>query len=264
MAISESILHPYIKGLVEENGKLTVTELNKLLRDILTLDSDDLTLLSGRNDDKFSQIVRNVVAHAPEGISSKYGYIIDKSRKPAVFYAKEQNTNVVLNDKITPEKIKKRKEKRKRFTARKVDFKSLNNEHSALGDSGEIFALEWERNRLRELSVSFDVSEEVIHFSRKYGDGAGYDILSRNDNNYELRYIEVKTTKGDLNTPFYMSENERAFIEIYQENTVIYRVYNYDQDTNIGEIKIITYNDLISNYTFNPITYKVTKKIFNY
>lgn len=262
MAISESTLHPYIKGLVEENGKLTVTELNEMLREILTLDSDDLTILSGRNDDKFSQIVRNVVAHAPEGISCKYGYIIDKTKKPAVFYAKEQNTNVAMVAKITPERIKEREEKRKIFTARKVDFKTLNNEHSALGDAGEIFALEWERTRLKELSVSFDVTEEVIHFSRKYGDGAGYDILSRVDNNFEIRYIEVKTTKGGLDTPFYMSENERAFIEIYQKNALIYRVYNYDQDTNIGEIEIITYGDLISNYTFNPITYKVTKKTF--
>ena len=263
MAISESTLHPYIKGLVEENGKLTVTELNKMLRDILTLDSDDLALLSGRRDDKFSQIVRNVVAHAPDGISCKYGYIIDKSKKPAVFYAKEQNTSIVLSDKITPEKIKERKEKRRRFIARKVDYKTLNSEHSALGDLGEIFALEWERTRLRELSVSFDVSEEVIHFSHKYGDGAGYDILSRNDNGYLLRYIEVKTTKGGLDTPFYMSENERAFIEIYQENAFIYRVYNYDHETNIGEIEIISYNELITNYAFNPITYKVTRNSNN-
>ena len=238
MAISESTLHPYIKGLIEENGKLTVTELNKLLREILTLDSDDLTLLSGRRDDKFSQIVRNVVAHAPEGISYRYGYIIDKTKK-----------------------MKERKEKRKKLTARKVDFKTLNNEHSALGDAGEVFALEWERNRLRDLSVTFDVSEEVIHFSRKYGDGAGYDILSRNDSDFALRYIEVKTTKGDLNTPFYMSENERAFIEIYQDNAFIYRVYNYDQDINIGEIEIITYDELEANYTFNPVTYKVSRKI---
>jgi hypothetical protein len=57
-----------------------------------------------------------------------------------------------------------------------------------------------------------------------------------------------------------MSENERAFIEIYQGNAFIYRVYNYDQDTNIGEIEIITYDELIANYTFNPVTYKVTKK----
>lgn len=94
MAISESTLHPYIKGLVEENGKLTVTELNKMLREILTLDSDDLTLLSGRRDDKFSQIVRNVVAHAPEGISTRYGYIIDKTKKPAVFMQKKRAPKV--------------------------------------------------------------------------------------------------------------------------------------------------------------------------
>lgn len=260
MAISESSLHPYIKGLVEENGRLTVTELNKLLRDILSLDSDDLTILSGRNDDKFSQIVRNVVAHAPEGISSRNGYILDKTIKPAVFYAKEKNIVEPSRAIITTQSIQERKEKRRRFVARKVDFKTLNNEHSALGDAGENFALEWERNRLRELNVSYNILDEVIHFSHKYGDGAGYDILSRKGLEYELLYIEVKTTKGGLDTPFYMSENEKLFIEIYKDNTLIYRVYNYDQDTNVGEIEVITYDDLIRHYEFNPITYKVTRK----
>lgn len=260
MAISESSLHPYIKGLVEENGQLTVTELNKLLRDILTLDSDDLTILSGRNDDKFSQIVRNVVAHAPEGISSRNGYIIDKTKKPAVFYAKEKNEENISSAIITAESIRERKEKRRRFVARKVDFNTINNEHSALGDAGENFALEWERNRLQELNVSYNILDEVIHFSRKYGDGAGYDILSRKGPEYELLYVEVKTTKGGLDTPFFMSENEKSFIEIYKENTRIYRVYNYDQETNVGEIEVITYDDLIRYYEFNPITYKVTRK----
>ena len=49
-------------------------------------------------------------------------------------------------------------------------------------------------------------------------------------------------------------------MEIYKENTLIYRVYNYDKDTNVGEIEIITYDKLVANYDFNPITYKVTKK----
>ena len=157
MAISESSLHPYIKGLVEENGKLTVTELNKLLREILYLDADDLTLLSGRKDDKFSQIVRNVVAHAPEGISSKNGYIIDKTKKPAVFYAKEMISEDTTKSIISADKIKERREKKRRFTARKVDFKTINNENSALGDAGEVFALDWERNRLKDLNVSFNI-----------------------------------------------------------------------------------------------------------
>lgn len=261
MAISESSLHPYIKGLVEENGKLTVTELNKALREILSLDADDLTILSGRRDDKFSQIVRNVVAHSPEGVSSKNGYIIDKTKKPAVFYAKSTISDDVAKAVITTEKIKERREKKRNFTAKKVDFEAINNENSALGDAGEIFALEWERNRLKDLKVSFDILDEVIHFSKKFGDGAGYDILSRKDNDYELLYIEVKTTKGGLDTPFYMSENEKSFMEIYKDNTLIYRVYNYDKDTNVGEIEIITYDKLVSEHDFNPITYKVTRKV---
>lgn len=260
MAISENSLHPYIKGLVEENGKLTVTGLNMLLRNILALDFNDLTILSGRNDDKFSQIVRNVVAHAPDGISSRNGYIIDKTVKPAVFYAREINTIDVEKAQITNKSINERKEKRHKFVARKVDYNSINNENSALGDAGETFALEWERKRLQYLGVSFNILDEVIHFSRKYGDGAGYDILSRKDDGYDLLYIEVKTTKGDLDTPFYMSENEKAFMDIYRNNTLIYRVYNYNLETNLGEIEIINQAVLEHDYVFNPITYRVTKK----
>lgn len=260
MAISENSLHPYIKGLVEEYGILTVTDLNNYLREILTLDSVDLTILSGRNDDKFSQIVRNVVAHAPQGISSKNGYIIDKTTKPATFYAKINQSNDIKKSIITEEIIKERRARKKVFAAKKVDFKSLDNEHSELGDAGEIFALEWERNRLKQLNVSFDLLEEVIHFSRRYGDGAGYDILSRKDDNFELLYIEVKTTKGNLDTPFFMSENEKAFMETYKDNTLIYRVYNYNKETNMGEVEVIDYENLKNTYEFNPVTYKITKK----
>ena len=260
MAISESSLHPYIKGLVEENGKLTVTELNKLLREILLLDADDLTILSGRRDDKFSQIVRNVVAHAPEGVTSRNGYFLDKTKRPAVFYAKTAPSDDVTTSMISATQIRERKEKKRKFTARKVDFKTINNENSALGDAGEVFALEWERSRLKDMDVSFSILDEVVHFSRKFGDGTGYDILSRKDNGYELLYIEVKTTKSGLDTPFYMSENEKTFMEIYKDNALIYRVYNYNLETNVGEIEIITYDKLVTEYDFNPITYKVTKK----
>ena len=260
MAVSESSLRPYIKGLVEEYGKLTVTELNKLLREILTLDADDLTLLADRKDDKFSQIVRNVVAHAPNGVTSRSGYILDKTKKPAVFYAKTINSDDVAAAKISDEQIKERKEKSRKFAARKIDFNTINKFHSVLGDFGEIFALKWERNRLIDLGVTFNVLDEVVHFSKAFGDGAGYDILSRKDNGYELLHIEVKTTKGGLDTPFYMSENERAFIEEYKENTLIYRVYNYNQETDVGEHEIIIYEDLVTKYNFNPVNYKVIQK----
>ncbi len=261
MPVSETSLHPYIKSLVEENGELTVTELNHLLRQMLELDDIDRTILAGRTDDKFSQIVRNVVAHAPAGISCRNGYIIDKTRNPSVFCAMVQAGDTPADTKISPQAVAERKEKRRRFAAKKIDFQSLHIQHSALGDAGEIFVLEWERRRLRDLHVAFDVLDEVIHTSRKYGDGAGYDILSRSDSDYALRYIEVKTTVGGVDTPFYLSENERAFMEIYRESALIYRVYNFNLETNIGEIAILSYDELMQGYTLDPITYKVTRKV---
>lgn len=136
MAVSERSLDPYIKGLVEENGALTVTELNELLRGILVLDAQDLTILAGRNDDKFSQIVRNVVAHAPEGISCRHGYIIDKTRKPAVFYAKAREAENAAEAVVSEEDIRERREKHRRFAARKVNFAEVNEGRSALGYGG--------------------------------------------------------------------------------------------------------------------------------
>ena len=259
MAVSERSLDPYIKGLVEENGALTVTELNELLRGILVLDAQDLTILAGRNDDKFSQIVRNVVAHAPEGVSCRHGYIIDKTRKPAVFYAKARESENAAEAVVSEEDIRERREKHRRVAARKVNFAEVNEGRSALGKAGESFAAEWERRRLRELGVTFDVSEEVVHVYSRYGDGAGYDILSRRDGDFGLLYIEVKTTKGGADTPFYLSENERAFLEIYSENAVIYRVYDFDPETNVGEVRVITYEELAEGYAFAPVSYRVEK-----
>ena len=262
MPISERALHPYIKGLIEEYGELTVSDLNDLLRTILDLDDDDLTQLEGRRDDKFSQIIRNLVSHAPEGISSLNGYIIDKSSKPARFYAISADTyvsNQTVATSISEEEIKIRKEKKRIFNARKIDYISLNRDRSEIGNLGEQFALEWERNRLRELNVPFNVNDEVIHFSKRYGDGAGYDILSRIDNSYQPLYIEVKTTKKDLFEPFFMTLNEKLFMELY-DNVVIYRVYNFDPELNIGEIEIITKIDLNEKYTFDAITFKVSIK----
>jgi len=44
------------------NGKITTTGLSNLLRDILKPTGENLDILDGRTDDKFSQIVRNLTA----------------------------------------------------------------------------------------------------------------------------------------------------------------------------------------------------------
>lgn len=46
-----------------QNGRITTSELIEKLRAIMKPTGEDLTILSGRNDDKFSQKVRNLIAH---------------------------------------------------------------------------------------------------------------------------------------------------------------------------------------------------------
>ena len=55
------------------NGRITTTELSNLLRDILKPTGENLDILDGRADDKFSQIVRNLTAKERSFV--KNGYI---------------------------------------------------------------------------------------------------------------------------------------------------------------------------------------------
>ena len=107
----------------------------------------------------------------------------------------------------------------------------------------------------------------------KYLESKGYDIIQKNfmcrqgeidiiarDFN-ELVFIEVKTTTGSVETPFYISVNEKSFFEENKNNNAyIYRVYNFNPETSHGLIKIISAKDLFENYNFDPISFIVTPK----
>ncbi len=260
MAYKEKDIRPYVKLIVEEEGKITTTELNERLREILPLTDSDKEILEGRNDDRFSQIVRNLVRYQGDenNLVDRHGYIVDKSTRPATFYAKNYSGEVTV--KVPEKEIEKRKKKRRKYVARKVDFEARYEENRVLGDAGERYIYDYEINRLKELGVTFDVFDEVIHTSKVFGDGAGYDILSKEDEEGKNLYIEVKTTKGGLNTPFFISINELRFMEDYKEEARIYRVYNFDYDTNMGEVEIIDYETLNNDYIIDPVSYKVTPK----
>ncbi len=262
MAYKEKDIRPYVKLIVEEEGKITTTDLIERLREILPLDDDDKKILAGRNDDHFSQIVRNLVRYKGENnILDKHGYIIDKNTKIATFYAKDYSNS--HDTKISNNEIQKRKTKRRNYVAKKVDFEARYEENRVLGDAGERYIYDYEIERLRELKAPFDILSEVIHTSKVFGDGAGYDILSKQDEKGGNLYIEVKTTKGDLNTPFFISINELEFMKEYKVEARIYRVYNFNYDINVGDVEVINYKTLISEYMIDPVSYKVTPKILN-
>lgn len=91
-----------------------------------------------------------------------------------------------------------------------------------LGLAGEKAVVEHERRWLAERGRS-DLAEKVRHVSVEVGDGLGYDIESFTLAG-EQKPIEVKTTRGGADTPFFMSSNEREKAEQLADCYHLYRV----------------------------------------
>lgn len=107
--------------------------------------------------------------------------------------------------------------------ARKFDVTERDRVNRALGEAGEGMVLEAERSRLSACGRE-DLAAKVRWVSKEDGDGAGYDVLSY-DPDGEKRFLEVKTTRGGIETPFFMSRNEIAFSEDEPERFRLCRVH---------------------------------------
>ena len=129
-------------------------------------------------------------------------------------------------------------------------------ENSKLGRAGEEFVVRFEQERLTDSGLP-DLADAVEHVSETRGDGLGYDVRSFNDDGTE-RLIEVKTTRSGKSEPFFLSENERAFAELNPESFWIYRVFNFDNETAIGNLFTVR-GDVESNFSLEPINYRVRR-----
>lgn len=259
MAHTEAQIRRAIKPLLTVYGELNTTEVKKLLETVLTFDVEDNTPSTTRQGEVLiTQRIGNIVTHQKELVKVyDEGFVLDKNYSPAKFFLLNPITQIVLQ----PSEIKTVKEKTRRFIARKVDWEKARDRNNEIGDQGEEFVLEYEIDRLIE-TLSIDRTkaiQNVQHLSRLQGDGLGYDISSIN-NDGSPRYIEVKTTNGGFNQPFYMSKNERHFFEEYADSAFIYRVFNFNRETRRGEVRIISQNELFSNFNFDTITWQVTPK----
>lgn len=109
-----------------------------------------------------------------------------------------------------------------RLTTNYVEREARN---QSLGAAGEEFAMNYERARLIHAGKE-GLAARIEHTSRVRGDGAGYDILSFDDNGKE-RFIEVKTTKYGLDTPFFVSQNEVTVSARHQTQYHLYRLFDF-------------------------------------
>lgn len=89
----------------------------------------------------------------------------------------------------------------------------------------------------------------------------GFDILSfeKNENGqYIKKYIEVKSTKGNEGTPIDITVDEIEFAKNHLDNYYLYRIVNSDSKNRY--LKVVKGKDLINNYNFVPVSFKIYSK----
>jgi hypothetical protein len=136
---------------------------------------------------------------------------------------------IIKEKEVSANELNTRTENKPNFTPRITNHTQNNAENKRIGDLGEIWILKHEKDFLIKQG-KMKLAEKVSHSAKNKGDGLGYDILSY-DLNGEKKYIEVKTTKGRKNTTFFISRNELERSKIEKENYYLYRVYEYNEET---------------------------------
>lgn len=140
----------------------------------------------------------------------------------------------ILNSKVTLEKAdapERKKRKSRVITsstgAKNHDFNKSNKENKLTGDLGEKLVLDYEKGKLKALGIT-DIEDKVFTTtSRKeeYGNAYPCDIISYDPATGSKVFIEVKTTKGNAETPFFISREEVQFSADNENDYKLYRVY---------------------------------------
>ena len=102
--------------------------------------------------------------------------------------------------------------------------------------------------------------DDIQHVALNEGDGLGYDIKSiyfdEVTNEVKPLYIEVKSTIGGINSPFYLSANEKRVAKEKGKEYSIDRLFRRD-DVNFDYYVI---NDPYEKLEYEPIQYRVIPK----
>jgi hypothetical protein len=134
----------------------------------------------------------------------------------------------------------------------KVNYLEVEQANKLVGNSGEKIAYDYERWRLIRAGKE-NLAHRIEWVAQTQGDGAGFDILSKNVNGSD-RFIEVKSTKLTKEAPIFFSRNEFEFSSRYPESYYLYRVFNLKTSPKI----------FIVNGSFNDFCYHEPVKFKGY
>ncbi|MFZ4455088.1 MAG: DUF3883 domain-containing protein [Bacteroidales bacterium] len=238
----ELIYRP-VKGHIENIGHFNST--CELIRYELSLDQELLKLHKNRiTADCYYDENLNILT---QDFIYAVTVHLDKSFAPEIQSERESTETHILSTDLTSstEHIS--------FRGRTVNFIQNGIENKRLGDLGELWVMKYEIEKLKEANKNHLI-DKIKHTSNDEGDGTGYDIESF-DREGNKMFIEVKTTKGNKNSTFFITRNELERSKIERNNYFLYRLYNFDEQTETADLLII--KGELTNLCEFPTTYKV-------
>ena len=122
-----------------------------------------------------------------------------------------------------------------------------------LGDAGEEAVYLSERARLIEIGRD-DLAKRVQWSSKEIGDGLGYDVRSFDHSGSEI-FLEVKTTRGGVRTPFFMSRNEMEASDEMKDRYSLCRLHAFGRR---GEAVFHVKPPLLSSLRASTEVWKLT------
>lgn len=151
-----------------------------------------------------------------------------------------------VDNSLTPNRLKLSR----KTTKTKTDFVEKQRINKRIGDLGEELVFEYEREKLKRLSIT----KEPLYVAHT-DDTQGFDILSFDQSEEEI-YIEVKTTTKSHEAEFFITATElKKSIEV-GEKYRLYRVYDFNEEDNTG--KFTERKGSLENMSVNPVVYKIS------
>lgn len=135
---------------------------------------------------------------------------------------------------------------------KRVDFDKLHAYNDEIGELGERIVLQFEKENLQKLGCP-DLAEKVFLTRDKLGNTAPFDIQSYTPKG-DIKYIEVKTTTGNKNIPFFLSMRELNFARNNSKAYYLYRVYNLIREAKEATIEI--YQDIETTFILKTDSFK--------
>ncbi len=135
---------------------------------------------------------------------------------------------------------------------RKFDYAARDEANRKLGRAGEQWVIGYEQQRLTELGHP-ELFQRLDWVSDTQGDGAGFDILSFEEDAHE-RFIEVKTTNGGVGSSFLVSHNELEFSKEAGDQFHLYRVFQFRDGPRLFTLP----GDLSQHVHLKPTDYRAS------